>query len=70
MSKELQERLFRLEESFEFQDATIDDLNQVIIDQQKQIDKLELDIEKLKSQLATMATDGAENTPEPPPPHY
>ncbi len=70
MSDELQKRLFRLEESFEFQDATIETLNQVIIDQQKQIDNLELEIEKLKSQLSTMVTDNGENTPEPPPPHY
>lgn len=70
MSDELQKRLFRLEESFEFQDATIETLNQVIIDQQKQIERLELEVEKLKGQLSTMATDNGDNTPEPPPPHY
>ncbi len=70
MSTDLEQRLYRLEESFEFQDNTIEALNQVIIAQQKQIDELEHSIEKLKHVLSTANTEPGEQSPEPPPPHY
>ena len=70
MSTELAQRLDRLEESFEFQDNTIEALNQVVIAQQNQIDELEHSIEKLKQALLTANTEPGEQTPEPPPPHY
>ena len=39
-----------------FQDGLLEDLNQVIIDQQDQISRLELAIETLKVQMRTMQT--------------
>ncbi len=68
--EELHNKLIRLEESFEFQDSTIDSLNKVIIDQQKQIDSLELEVGKLGQMLSSLTTDIGSNEPEPPPPHY
>ena len=68
--EELHNKLIRLEEAFEFQDVTIDTLNQVIIDQQKQIDALTLEVEKLRQMLTNIATDSDSNELEPPPPHY
>lgn len=62
-------RLQRLEESFEFQDATIDDLSNMIIDQQKQIDALVTDIARLQAALSSV-TESGEAMPDPPPPHY
>ena len=70
MSSELVQRLDRLEESFEFQDNTIEALNQVLIAQQKQIDELEHSIEKLQQAISTANSEPGEQTPEPPPPHY
>ena len=69
MAENIDKRIQRLEEGFEFQDATIDDLSQVIIDQQKQIDALVTDIARLQAALASAAESG-DDTPEPPPPHY
>ena len=70
MSSELVKRLDRIEESFEFQDNTIETLSEVLIAQQKQIDKLEESIEKLQQALSTANSEPGDQTPEPPPPHY
>jgi SlyX protein len=62
-------RLQILEEKFEYQDQTIDALNEVIIDQQAQISALEDQIRRFQAMLSAI-----EDTPgggeEPPPPHY
>ena len=64
-------RLQLLEEKFEFQDSTIDALNEVIIDQQQQLEKLEEKIGNLEGLFLSLqgdpSTGGGE---EPPPPHY
>ena len=70
MVAETVERVQRLEEEFEFQDATIATLNQVIIDQQQQIDALFLELEKLKHALVAMGTGAEDQGPDPLPPHY
>ena len=69
MTDEYSDRLQRLEEKFEYQELTIDSLNEVIIDQQKQLTLLTEQLERLRSQL----TASQEELPvgeEPPPPHY
>ncbi len=62
-------RLRILEEKFAYQDKTIDDLNDVIIEQQAQLTSLEDKIRRLEAMLAAI-----ENSPggvvEQPPPHY
>jgi len=64
-------RLQLLEEKFEFQDSTIDALNEVIIDQQHQLEKLEEKIGNIEGLFLSLqgdpSTGGGE---EPPPPHY
>ena len=69
MSDEYSDRLRVLEEKFEYQEQTIDSLNDVIIDQQKQLALLTDQVHNLRSQLAATQEDNSEGE-EPPPPHY
>ena len=68
IEQKLAKRLQNLEEKFEYQDRTIETLNDVIIEQQAQINAMEEAIEKLHSLLATNLTQ--EESKDPPPPHY
>jgi SlyX protein len=71
MTDESGKRLQLLEENFEFQESTIDTLNQVIIDQQGQLDKLEEKINRLEGLLLSVQTESLSGGgEEPPPPHY
>ena len=67
----LEERLVELEMRFMQQESTIQDLNDVIYKQQREIDKLRSDLEGLKDQVkagaASIIRDSSEETP---PPHY
>lgn len=63
------DRLRVLEEKFEYQEQTIDSLNEVIIDQQKQLSDLIEQVHHLKLQLAASQDDQPAGE-EPPPPHY
>jgi len=67
----LKERMIDLEMRFMQQEATIQELNDVIYRQQQEIDKLRIDLERLKDQVKAGATsiirDPSEETP---PPHY
>ncbi len=65
---QFEERVQRLEEKFEYQDNTIEALNQVIIDMQKEIDLLRENYQDLKKVVATI--DQSEPIPNIPPPHY
>lgn len=65
---QLEERLQRLEEKFEYQDNTIEALNQVIIDMQKEFDQLQANYHDLKKVVASI--DQSEPIPNEPPPHY
>lgn len=68
MIEELEKRIQLLEEKFEYQDMTIETLNEVIIRQQETIDKLQADCEQLKEQLLA-ASHNLEDVNETPP-HY
>ncbi len=71
MIAQAEKRLQVLEEKFEYQDNTIDALNDVIIDQQNQITKLEERLNRLESMLLNIHTEAAiPGGEEPPPPHY
>ncbi|MDF1588347.1 MAG: SlyX family protein [Gammaproteobacteria bacterium] len=61
-----------LQMKLSFQEGLLDDLNQVIIDQQQQISRLELAIETIKVQMRTMQTSiHQENGQQHEiPPHY
>ncbi len=66
---DLRFRLQILEEKFEYQDQTIEALNDVIIDQQAQINALEDQIRRFHALLAAI-DDNPGGGEEPPPPHY
>ncbi len=67
----VQQRLDDLEAHIAHQDSTIEDLNEVSIEQWKEIKTLTEKITRLeaKIQAAQEATETV-STPEPPPPHY
>ncbi len=53
------------------QESTLEELNQVIIDQQRAIDQLTLSVEQLNERMRTMADSNiADQSQETPPPHY
>jgi|GEM_PF-2038703 len=62
-------RLQELEEKFLYQDRTIDDLNEVIIEQQAQLYALEEKFRRLQA-LLTAIEDQPSGVPDPRPPHY
>lgn len=72
MSRSVEERLARLEETLYFQDDTITQLNEVIADQQRQLDELEkrcaASEDKLRNLMLLLSDDGGEDNG--PPPHY
>lgn len=72
MSADTEERLINLEIKITQQDHTIEELNDVIIEQQKRIEDLELKttalIEKLKDLMAE--PDEGDIRPHEKPPHY
>lgn len=69
MTDNYSDRLRLLEEKFEYQEKTIDSLNDVIIDQQKQLNLLTEQVRHLQSKQAA-AQEGNPLGDDPPPPHY
>ena len=69
MVDELNRRMQILEEKFAYQEQTIDALNDVIIDQQAQLNRLEEQLGRLRA-LLTAAHDRPSEGEDPPPPHY
>ncbi len=64
-----EKRLQFLEEKFEYQDNTIEILNQVIIDMQNEVETLKEKYSVLKKELAVISAPH-EQQADPPPPHY
>ena len=69
--KEIEELLIQLESKIAFQDATIEELNQVVTQQQIEISRfkeaLKIVTERLKSSHSSMLARPEDETP---PPHY
>jgi len=66
------DEIIELQMKLSFQDSLLEELNQVIIDQQKQISRIELTLETMKVQMNTMQT-GSQQESGPQyelPPHY
>lgn len=67
----MNERLTELEVRVAFQDQTIQDLNEVVTRQQREIDRLTRELEALKSRIAGLAPAMViAPEDEKPPPHY
>jgi SlyX protein len=68
---DLLSRLEALEVRAAYQDQTIEDLNQTITAQGREIDRLKRLIQRLEDQVREAeARGGGSQAPEPPPPHY
>lgn len=69
--KKIEELLIQLESKIAFQDATIEELNQVVTQQQIEISRfkeaLKIVTERLKSSQSSMLARPEDETP---PPHY
>ena len=63
-------RIVELETRLSYQDHTIEQLNDVITNQQKQIDRFESDIKRIKAHLKAGDSNIARPEEESPPPHY
>lgn len=68
MSNDFEQRLVRLESLVSMQDQTIEDLNQVVIEQQKQLAKLQYELESAQEALANGGGDSSYANQRPP--HY
>ena len=64
------ERLDRLEMRLTEQEATVEDLNRIVTDQWRQIDRLTRLVAALREQVEEASARAAQRGPEPPPPHY
>lgn len=69
MQQNDERRIQILEEKFEYQEQTIDALNEVLIEQQAQINALEAQFNRLQELLAA-GQDAPVGGQEPNPPHY
>lgn len=67
---ELEDRIEALEIRAAHQDRTIDDLNTVIADQWREIDRLKRLIARIDDQMAAVEVLARTGEKEPPPPHY
>lgn len=63
-------RLTRLEMRLTEHDATIDDLNRIVTEQWRLIDRLTRQMSAMQEQVETLAERAGPRAPEPPPPHY
>jgi SlyX protein len=67
----MENRLIELETRLAFQDNSLQELNAVVVRQQREIDALTRELETLKAQLRTLAPELVANrAEEAPPPHY
>tara|TARA_R110000772_G_scaffold120814_2_gene227090 strand:- start:10 stop:225 length:216 start_codon:yes stop_codon:yes gene_type:complete len=66
------DEIVELQMKVSFQDSLLEELNQVIIDQQKQISRIELMLDTMKVQMNTMQTGSQQESGSQHelPPHY
>jgi SlyX protein len=69
MSDDITARVQILEEKFAHQERLVDALNEVIIEQQRQIGRTEEHLQQVLAMLEA-ASDQLPGSQEPPPPHY
>ncbi|TCP97215.1 SlyX protein [Cricetibacter osteomyelitidis] len=69
--QKIEQRLAELEMKTTFQEQTIEELNQSLIEQQFIVDKLQIQVRHLAAKLAGMQLSNiASQAEETPPPHY
>jgi SlyX protein len=67
----MEDRLIELETRLAFQEHTLQELNEVVTAQQRQLDRIEQQIAELAERLhALKASPLASEAEETPPPHY
>lgn len=64
---ELEARIVNLELRFMRTEKLLDELNDVVVDQQREIDRLVTELRSLREQVLTGNNDAVKNEP---PPHY
>jgi len=69
-SESIESRIIVLEEKLEYQDYTLEKLNDVIIAQQNQIDKFEGEVARLREKMEANHLEIDTSDGEPLPPHY
>jgi len=67
---ELEMRIIELESRLAFQDDTIATLNDVLVGQQRELERLQLQLQALAKRQAEMAGQFGIAEDEAPPPHY
>lgn len=66
----MNERIVELETRLAFQDEAIDGLNQALLAQQRQLDQMALELERLKDRLKTITPSPLDSDAPELPPHY
>lgn len=66
----LEQRLVVLEEKLEYQDYTLEKLNEVIITQQQQLDKFELELNRLREKVEIQGLEVEQQGKVATPPHF
>ena len=70
-STSLEQRIIELETRLSYQDHTIEQLNEVVTAQQRQIDRLEDGLRAIRAHLQAGTSSGIRRPDEEtPPPHY
>ena len=67
-SQNLETRLIELESRHMHQEHLLGELNQVVIGQRKQIERLERELQRLRAEMA--GGQASEDAGDQPPPHY
>jgi SlyX protein len=70
MTQTVDERMEALETKISYQEHMIQELNEVVISQQNQVDKLEKSLQVLQDQLQHREAGQSPPEQEAPPPHY
>jgi SlyX protein len=64
------QRLIALEEKLSYQQRQLEELNQVIVEQQREINLLRREVNALSNTVKGLMENGGENLPHEKPPHY
>ena len=68
---DVEHRIIELETKISYQDHLIQELNDVVIQQQKQLDAMEKELKRIREHLKQAQSSGiARPDEESPPPHY